>query len=485
MAWEPKTAQPDNAWQPKTAQPEESTQDSQAGKPAEFSPHLNAVERGATERALGIEELINNAGVGKHIGLPDNSLIEEAKKDAQNQGKGTGVSGALGEMVGDPLSWVGGAELKGAQGARALAKAGAKVGALGGATEGGKDLKENLKNTATGTAEGAVAAPLIGAAIPAAGKGVAKGASTLWEGFNARALPVLKETAEGIRNESSADYKTMRDIGANIHPEAFQKLSQDVGKSLNETGLWNKRLHGDTMSVLSDLQKQGKEGLSLESLDQHRRLLSSVINKNRISNPEDAKKAASAIESIDTAVANLKPGDMTNGGKDAVAALSKARATWSKARKFELVSDVIEKADGDPNRMKSLLEGLANHKTKTNSFTPEEKNALREAARTNTPEGLLKMAGKFGIDFGSGRASSKGNILPALELAGAATVHGGGLPGAGAVAAGSAAKYAQKLAARAKTERLLKLIEQGKVNPDEAMGAINDPLALPGAARKQ
>lgn len=443
-----------------------------SSKPDTLSPKLNAVERGAGERALGTEELINNLGIGKHIGLPDNELLESAKQDATKQGKGTGTLGFIGETAGDPLSWVGGEALAGAKGAKALAKVGAGLGAAGGATEGGKDLEENAKNTAIGAVEGAVMAP----AVPALAKGAVgavKGANEtgkmMMEGYGARSHPQLKEAAGKIRDEADEHYATMRSENARIAPEHAQKLLQDAGKDLSKE--LSDINHPSTVKALRRLQEDAKNGIDLERLDQHRRVLSGVVNNNRVGKPEDARMAGRAINAIDDAVDKLKPEHLSTNSKKAIDALNSGRATWSKARKFETVTDAIEKADGDPNKLKSLLDNLANNKKKTAGWTQAEKDALREAARNTTAEGLLKMAGKFGIDIGSGRAAAKGNALPALEAIGGASIAGGGVPAFGAIAGGTAAKYGQKLAARGKTERLLQTIE-GK----DPLGGYEEPL---------
>lgn len=149
-------------------------------------PQLNALQRGAAERVLGGEELINNLGVGKHIGLPDNHIIDSALKDSEEQQTAAkasqGNTGAAlsraGHLLGDPLTWAGGGAAKGAAGSLDLAKAGAAYGAASGATNPAKDIVHNLEHAAVGAGVGAVAP----AAVASAAKGVkaaAKGAKDL------------------------------------------------------------------------------------------------------------------------------------------------------------------------------------------------------------------------------------------------------------------------------------------------------------------
>lgn len=432
-------------------------------------PKLDSAQRGAAERMLGAGELVNNLGIGKHIGLPPNDILEGAVNIAKEQGRGQGVTGALGEIAGDPLSWAGGAEYKAAEGAVDLAKVGAKYGTISGATQhGAKDLSENLKNAGKEGTIGA-AAGAAGKVIPEALKQTGKAVKMYGEGFGARTPEELVEAAAAIRKESDGHYKTMRDAEAVLKPETIAGVTKSVDDELAKTGLMNQNLHGDTMSVLADLKKASAEGMSLEALDQHRRLLSGVINKNIRSNPEEVKKAATAISAIDDAVGKLTANDLSKGDDKAIKALNNARSTWAKARKFEMISDIVEKAGGDPNRRKVLLEQLANNAKKTRGFTESERQALKEAAQNNTAEGLVKMAGKFGINIGSGRAAATGNVIPAIELLSQGVQKGGKV-----VLGGTIAKHVQNKIGQAKTERLLKEIE-GK-SAAEAIGAEENPL---------
>lgn len=452
-------------------------------------PHLNPLDRGASERMLGVGEFINNLGIGKHIGLPSNEILEGASDIAREQGKGTGIGGFIGEAAGDPLSWMGGAEFKAAKSIGGLAKAGAKYGAASGATSPGKldkkgeasnkNIGENLKNAAEGGIIGAVAAP----AIPAIAKGVTKGIQTLGEGFGARSSEELHQAAQQIRDEASASYKEMRDLGAYIHPKGVERLTEGVRGSLNENGIMNDELHKGTLSVLRQFNADAKNGISLEKADQYRRLLSGVVNDRP--RTEDAKMASTAIRALDDAVDSLTTSDLTTGNKTAIEALNKARFTWAKARKFEAITDILEKSGNDPNRRKVLLEQFANNAKKSRGLTKEEKQALRDAAQNNTFEGLTKMAGKFGITLGDSRAAATGNVIPAVELLMQGTKKG--LP---IVLGGTLAKKLQNIVGKAKAERLLKLIESGKMTPQQALaqsppnpaaaiGAASNPLAAP------
>lgn len=428
--------------------------------------HFNPIDRGAGMRMLGVEELINNLGVGKHIGLPSNEILDEAAKIAEEQGKGTGAGGWIGEQVGDPLNWMGGAFFKGAKTLPAITGAASRFGAASGITSPGNTTPGKAVQSG---AEGAVLGGALGGATTAIPGGI-KGAKMLGEGFAARGPEELHQAAQQIRSEADEAYTAMREANAYIHPEAIKRLQESVRSSLEKKGIMNSELHRGTLSVLKQFQKVAQEGVSLEKADQFRRLLSGLINDRRGS--EDAKMAATAIRAIDEAVDGLTAKDLSTNSTESVEALNKARSTWAKARKFETVADILEKSANDPNRRKVLLEQLANNKAKTRGWSDAEKKALRDAANNNTFEGLTKMAGKFGITLGSGRAAATGNVIPAVEMLAQGVKKGGAV-----VTGGTIAKMLQNVTGKAKAERLLKLIEAGKITPEEALGAVKDPLA--------
>lgn len=452
--------------------------------------HLNPMDRGAGERMLGVGELINNTGIGKYVGLPSNEILDEATKIAQEQGKGTGITGAIGEMAGDPLSWMGGAEFKAAKTVPSLMKAGAKYGALSGATEpGAKNIKENAENALEGGAVGAVAAP----AVPYAGKKIAEGAGnagrTLYEGFKARAPEALDRVRENMTKQGDTAFKAMRQSGVRIIPEKSQQIVQTIESDLaQETGKNDSVLHKGTLKVLKDMHSASHKGFDIEDLHIYQKRLANVINKNSLAggNREDAMKATVAKDLIDEKLGELKSTDIPHEAADAIHQLHLGKAVWSQMRSFETIADIVKKADGDPNRMKNLFEQLKNNKRRMKRLEPYREE-IEAAARNSTPETMMKMLGKFGVDLGSIRAAASGSALPvATEVL--SGKYGHPLTGTALTTAGTAAKYGQKLTARAKAERVLKAIESKQL-PDSfsrpptatpmqpANAALDSPIA--------
>lgn len=294
---------------------------------------------------------------------------------------------------------------------------------------------------------------------------IGQGAKTIQTGMAAKMGEGLDAQVNQMKQASSALYKQSRESGAVLTPEATQNLISKVNQAVAETGKVHPTLHNDTIAALDDLANVSKSGgLSLEELDQQRRLLSGVINKNRMSNPEDAFKAKKALNALDDAVDEIKTTDLGTNTKEAIDALQQGRAQWSQAKKYETVANALKSADGDPNRIKANLMRLAQNEKKVAGFNAEERAALKEAASNTTVEKLLKMAGKFGFDLGS--SFTTGNTIGPV-IAGVA---GGFSSGPAAIVGGTLARQGQKYLARGKAENLLSKLQAP--SPKEKIGVI-------------
>jgi hypothetical protein len=364
-----------------------------------------------------------------------------------NTFNGTGKLASLGNLAGRSI-----------KGAAVAAPSAALYGA--GEAETGQEIQGAKRGAKLGAAIGA-AAPVAGAVLGATGKGL----KNAYTGATARGIDELDEAAKAIKDVSGAGYKKMRDIGAVLKPQSRAKVLSTIEQDLLADGPLNQGLHGSTVSLLDDLTKAAKKpGFSLEQLDQYRRLFSRIPRANA----EDVRKASIVIESLDDVVNGLGDDAFSVGGREAVSALNSARSEYNRFSKFDRITEILKQSGGDANKIKSNLQRFADNPRKTRGFSVDEINMIQEAAKNTTGEGLLKMAGKFGIDLGS--SLSVGNVgLPAIyaALTGAASSAG---TGAGVIVGGTAARQTQKWIARGKVEKILKAIESGsKVSAKQVM----------------
>lgn len=389
----------------------------------------------------GVDIMRGSRWLGEKLyGKDPHDAAEKAAFDATDKKlksqEGAGVGNAVARFAGDPLNYVGGAFAK-------EAKLGEK------AIEAAKE----------------------------AGKNIGEGGKIIKEGYHARTPEVLDNVALKYEAAAGKHFSDMRKSGVTMKPEITMKAAENVEKALTlpEKGKLNPHLHGETMKVLADMKNHATKGFDVEDLDQYRRRLSEVAGKaRRAGNNEDAKKASDAIEAIDEQFENMKktPGLPPDVAKS-IDSLQSAQKIWSARRKFETLSDAIKRGEGDPNKIASEFDKILHNPKLHRGFTDEQMKAVEAVAKNTTTEGLLKMAGKFGITVGTGRAAATGNIIPALEVIGGTMVHGAGLPGYAAVLGGTAAKQVYKYGKAGKAERALK-----SIGADEALGAETSPLAV-------
>lgn len=345
--------------------------------------------------------------------------------------------------------------------------AGAAPGAAYGA--GTADEEQRMERLHRGAIYGAVGGailPIVGAAVNAS----VKGTKNLYKGATARSIEQLEEAGNKIAASSSAAYQRMRDVGAVFNPKANGKILTNIDKAIAQDGIMHPSLHGKTIGLLESMKAEAKAGnFGLERLDQWRRALGRVPYSP--DNMEDYRKARMVIDAIDDAVDNVAAKDLTKGSPAALQALKEGRAEWQRFKKFDTVTTILQKSDGDANYVKRELKKLLDNPKKTRGFSPAELAELKTASKLSTAEAVMKMAGKFGFDparLGTGVGAGVG--------AGLGFAASGGAGAALAPVVGTAARYGHKFLTRGKTENLLRLLEQGKMMPLKAF-----PPTLPQA----
>lgn len=329
-------------------------------------------------------------------------------------------------------------------------------------------IEEGAMNTAMMIPGGGLARTARGA------EEIGAGAKLLKEGWMSRSPEMLENATQNIAKEGHESFEAMRKSGVSLNPQIATALTKHMQEEVGKMGVLNPKIHGDTLSIMKQMQAESQKGMSVDRLHQYRKLLRGAEKKElRAGNNEGALAAQNALHALDDAVETVKIKGGSKEGAAALESMQKGIKTWSKMRKFDTISDAIERSQGDPDKLKTALKKIYDTPRLSRGFTKEEMAALKDAKENTTAESLMKMAGKFGFDISKG---VQGNRVPWLAGFGA-HLFGAGTPELGALAAGgTAARYGQKLMARGKAEQLLKTIERGTA-ADEAIGAESDPLA--------
>lgn len=296
-----------------------------------------------------------------------------------------------------------------------------------------------------------------------------QGIDIIKQGYNARTPEELQQSASGMKGNASALYNQMREAGAKLDSAKSAELVDSLDEAI-KSNQFIPELNPKTQAIVNHIKESANSGsikdggITIGDLDQYRRML------GRIGNTEDGVSAGAVRGAIDNIVNSVTGDDLASGNADAVKLLNQGRAQYAKSSKFEDITDILTKADGDANKIKSGLTRFLNNSDNLKGFTTDEVDALKNAARSGIGEKLLKMGGKFGIDLGN--SLTPGNtVLPVVT--GVAT----GNPVAPAI--GTAARQLQQYMARGKAENLLNTIQSGgKAN----VPSITPPTSVPPPA---
>lgn len=462
---------------------DQSMQGATFGFADEVSDPLGALYAAAREnpRALLPEFLGGTNEVSPELADELSNARANTQKDLAGQMEQNPVTSVASQIAGAMLTGGAGASTKAGKTVGNFIRSGnigARVakGALAGAASGGVygygsgvDGERNdsaYRGSVLGAGLGA-AAPVLGYAISGAGNAA--------KGVVARNGDKLDKAISSMKEKSAQSYQKMRSNGAEFSPQASQNILNKISTTLSSDGRLNPKLHDKTLAVFEEIQNDiGSNNLSLEGLDQWRQVLGDIASNQ--TDKVNARKAGLMIDAIDESVGALKHSDLSKGSRAAVDALNSARKQWASARKFEMVADVLKRADGDPNKIKSGLKSLLNSKKAVRGFSPAEYKSLQNAARYTSGEGIIKAIGKFGFDLGT--SQTMGNTaLPVLSGLAVGASNGG--LGVAVPVIGTAARVGQKMLARGKAEDLLKVIESGGNVP------MKQIMALPPAQAKK
>lgn len=331
--------------------------------------------------------------------------------------------------------------------------------------------------------ESLVAGKALETALPAVLNYFKGGAESLKNGWNATTKEGLDTIENSMRDNASGLYDKMADIGANISPNGTAKIASNINTALKESiGSLDPVAHAGTISKLKSLEEtinqapvsgnmpegnvsilgglqdvSGKGEISLKRIDQIRRTLSDINPLDK----GDVKAAGIVRNALDDSLTNLTPEDLTNGSKEAVDLLESARAQSSQYKKFEMISNILKDADGDPVKIKNGLNTLlkTRNEMKIAGFSDDELGTLETAAKSSNAETMMKGLGAIGFKPIKNPFTAGGETLALLtgHLNPAAV---------GAIATGTVTNQLAKYMARGKAEQFIQALQGGEMPKD-------------------
>ena len=201
-------------------------------------------------------------------------------------------------------------------------------------------------------------------------------------------------SAEALLARSKANYEVLDKSGLQFDTQQFQQhmatLPTKLRKDLGYVASVNPKIAGAFDELLANKPKDVAEITAL------RRIIGGAAGS---ADATERKIASRLLDEFDDYVLNAPPSAIVSGDKAALDAWKAARADYAKVKKSELIEDIVSRAEvsqgGKEATIAQGLSALAKNEKKMRFFSPDEQEAIREAAKGGTLQNMLRTIGKF------------------------------------------------------------------------------------------
>ncbi len=276
---------------------------------------------------------------------------------------------------------------------------------------------------------------------------------------------------ETLAVQSNKLFNAAQKSGVEIDPKDFASNMKQISKSLEDIG-YDAELYPDIAIVMKRLENPtvAKDFNKLKALR-------TMIGDLQGSQKKAERKIATQLKNdFDDYLASIPESSIVGGTKEGLAQWKEARDTYNRLSKSQIFEDMLERAEtektrfsmsGSENSLTQQLRQLANNPKKMRMFTPEEQQAITQAARGGNVQNLLRYFGKFAP---TGPVSS---IVPLLTTAASAPL------GLAATAGAMGARVAATKIRKSDVNKLAALMRAGakkKPKPKtlKNLGATNE-----------
>lgn len=222
-------------------------------------------------------------------------------------------------------------------------------------------------------------------------------AASVATGAVAGARPTKREQApssEQLLAQSKANYELLDKSGFQLDSNQFkQHMSTLPAKLRAQEGYVesvNPKIAGAFKELLNDSPKDVAEITALRKI---------IGNAAGSADRQERKIASKLLDEFDDYVLNAPPSAVVGGDKSAIDAWKAARADYAKVKKAELIDDIVSRAEvsqsGKETSIAQGLSALAKDKKKMRFFSPDEQEAIRDAAKGGPLQATLRTLAKF------------------------------------------------------------------------------------------
>lgn len=243
-------------------------------------------------------------------------------------------------------------------------------------------------------------------------------------------------SADDLAKQAGQKYTAARATGGTLNSDQYLDFVADLDSVLRREGI-DPMLHPKATAVMNAMEKRLGQTVTVDDMMTIRRQMGIAARSVSPELADERRLAKLMIDKLDDVADNAPWGE--------------ARGLYARAKKVEIIDDMIEKAkiqaSGVENGLRIQARQLLKDKKRIRGFTMEERAALKEIDKGASGTKLLRLLGKLSY----GKSGSSNFLGGSIGVAGGAFV--GGAPGAVAAPALGAASQKMAEAATMKATR--------------------------------
>jgi hypothetical protein len=201
-------------------------------------------------------------------------------------------------------------------------------------------------------------------------------------------------TAEELAAKSKANYDILDNSKFELDNQQFVTHMGNMAGKLRSSAGYDPRIMPDVDAALAQLTSGNPK--NVQELNTLRTIVSNAAKSTK---PAERKAASQLLDEFDDYVMNAPASAAVTSDKAAMQAWKDARSDYAKMKKSEMITDILERADVSQGskeaNIASQLSSLAKNDKKMRFFTPDEQEAIREAAKGGTLQNILRTVAKF------------------------------------------------------------------------------------------
>lgn len=202
-------------------------------------------------------------------------------------------------------------------------------------------------------------------------------------------------TAEELKAQAKANYDILDKSNFQLSNSQFTSHMSGMASKLRSSAGYDPRIMPDVDAALAQLTSS----TNAKTVGELNTLRTIVSNAAKSTKPAERKAASQLLDEFDDYVMNAPPSAVIASDVKALQAWKDARADYSKMKKSEMITDILENADVSQGskeaNIASQLSSLAKNDKKMRFFTSDEQDAIREAAKGGSLQTILRTIGKF------------------------------------------------------------------------------------------